>query len=160
MLEKLLKTDCRYVLEFHSDFSDIDTEKLGLLIKVAFGTSLVKGYFAQEPIKVVLLESFHRAAAIILPYQGWDYLDKFVVHPLLQTNGVGSEIFHQVMAVDKVFWRVDQRKPCLQWYFDKVPQYDLHSASAGKWILFWKGQSSAPTVLEYAEHKRETLEEV
>jgi acetylglutamate kinase len=105
--------------------SEIDEEQQGELrelLERCFGRRLVTGYFDQLKLDRLLWTSSHRAAAIITQDDnGIAYMDKFVVTPNAQGEGLGLALWHQLRdQYPQLYWRARADNPINAWYFKQA----------------------------------------
>jgi len=154
-----------YHFDKHPDAkSGVDQEALTELINGSIGKQLVDGYFEKNGFSGVIVEEDYGGCAILQPYDGWHYLDKFAVDPELWSTGIGSEMMDTVLAhvasSDKkgVFWRSDiNNDKANRLYADKVLKAGGGFQAVGKWAVYWIGDASQEiaSLTDYAANKPE-----
>lgn len=93
-------------------------DELQRLIEVCFDKQLDPGYFDQLQLDRVIWSESKRAAAVIARgVHGIPYLDKFVVTPEAQGEGVGAALWNVIRAhYDRLYWRSRESNPINSWY--------------------------------------------
>jgi acetylglutamate kinase len=105
---------------FHQvgNLNQLDRQQLHALIETCFGRELDDSYFEQLRLERVIWSETKRAAAVIA--QGADgipYLDKFVVTPEAQGEGLGAALWHVIRNHHpKLYWRSREANPINSWY--------------------------------------------
>lgn len=145
--------------------SDVDQDVLIDLISGSIGKTLVDGYFEKNGFSGVIVEEDYGGCAIMQPYNGWHYLDKFAVDPELWSTGIGSEMMdtvieHALADTSKkgVFWRSDRsNERANRLYANKILEMGGGFQTVGKWGIYWIGDASQDVVslTEYASNKPE-----
>lgn len=120
-------------------YSDVDRERLRLLLETSFCRSLVSDFF-EHPLTALYHEPTYRAAAIIEPSPVAPVLSKFAVDPVAQGEGMGRDIW-QAFAREypRFIWRAKTNNPICSWY---TWQSD-GLLRAGNWTVFWRGVEAA-----------------
>jgi acetylglutamate kinase len=89
----------------------------------------------QQPV-VLLSESSRAAAVVVKGPDGIAYLDKFIVTPDAQGEGLGAAMWQVLRARYKqMYWRARNANPVASWYF----QQSDSSYRQGEWVVFTIG---------------------
>jgi len=160
-----------YHFDTHPDAKspDVDQGALTEVMEQSIGKTLVPGYFEKNGFSGVIVEEDYGGCAILQPYDGWHYLDKFGVSPELWSTGMGSEMMDEVLAFAMadsgkkgVFWRLDKNNDrnnhrARQFYADKVGEIGGGMQTIGKWIVYWTGDGAQDVrhLIDYAANKPE-----
>jgi acetylglutamate kinase len=131
----------------HTSFEGLDRERLRALITSAFGRPPIEAVF-ERPISRIYLLDGYRGAAILVDTPLGGYLNKFVVDREAQGEGLGRELWDEVIADYRtVFWRARPQNPIVVWY-DKLCDGMLRTAD---WIIYWRGLSPSqiPLAIEH-----------
>lgn len=116
-------------------FEGLDLKRLKTLLELGFGKRLVEGYF-DHPVKEVVLESEYRAVAVIKKLFGLDYLDKLVVAPEAQGNGLARDLWQYIQEESGyLIWRASPANPANSWY----QRNSDGTINTGKWFVYWYG---------------------
>lgn len=103
-----------------STLKQVDKKKLKELIEGGFNKKLIDNYFdLLSNLKKIFLEEDYKGVAIILDVEGSNYLDKLVVHPDYQGNGLGKRLFKVSLEYSQnkgFFWRASSQNPFNEWY--------------------------------------------
>ncbi len=107
------------------------------LVEASFERQLRKDWFERLSKPVVLLSETNRAAAVITEgVDGIAYLDKFLVTPEAQGEGLGAAIWQVVRArFPALYWRSRNTNPITPWYFQQADS----SNRSGQWVAFTLG---------------------
>lgn len=120
-------------------------EKLALVaaqVEIAFERKLGSAW-AQglEGPQVLMAKSKRAAAVVVTGCDGVPYLDKFVVTPDAQGEGLASAMWQVLMArFPRLYWRSRNINPITSWYFQQADT----SFRKGKWVVFTSGIDDAP----------------
>jgi acetylglutamate kinase len=109
--------------------------QLKYLLESTFNQRLKDDYFA-EPFQLLYAESWHAAAVIKRGVQGVPYMDKFVVTPEAQGEGVGAALWHEIRRrFPSLYWRSRNNNPINAWYLQQsdrmLRQHDWLAFSYG-----------------------------
>jgi len=106
-------------------------------VEASFGRTLKDGWAEGLKAPVVLLSDTRRAAAVVVSgADGLPYLEKFVVTPEAQGEGLGAAMWQVLRArYPQLYWRSRNRNPITPWYF---LQADV-SERQGPWVVFCNG---------------------
>jgi len=119
-------------------------EKLALVaaqVEIAFDRKLGNTW-AQglEDPQVLMAKSQRAAAVVVTGCDGVPYLDKFVVTPDAQGEGLASAMWQVLMArFPRLYWRSRNINPITSWYFQQADT----SFRRGKWVVFTSGIEDA-----------------
>lgn len=106
-------------------------------VEQSFGRTLRADWAASLERPLVLLSESKRAAAVVV--QGADgapYLDKFVVTPDAQGEGLGAAVWQVLRArFPAMYWRARTSNPVLNWYFQQAGTTDRRDG----WVVFTIG---------------------
>ena len=111
------------------------------LVEQSFGRTLRNDWFEQLVKPLVLSSESGRAAAIITHgIDGLPYLDKFIVTPEAQGEGLGAAVWQVVRArFPSLYWRSRNTNPITPWYFQQADS----SNRCGQWVVFTLGIDDA-----------------
>lgn len=116
-------------------FDPLDTNRIKALLEISFGKKLVDGYFAQ-PVERILVEKNYLGIAIVKDVRGVPYLDKLVVLPEAQGNGLANAIWEYLTwAYPSLIWRASPTNPINSWYAKKCEGFE----ATEKWTIYWYG---------------------
>ncbi len=106
-------------------------------VENSFGRTLRHDWVGGLENPVVLLSESTRAAAVVV--EGPDsiaYLDKFVVTPDAQGEGLGAAMWQVLNArYEKMYWRARTGNPVTGWYFQQADT----TVREGPWVVFTIG---------------------
>ncbi len=112
-------------------------DELASLLESCFQRKLRSDYFERLQLQALIRASSGRAAAVVV--QGCDtinYLDKFVVTPEAQGEGIGASLWKRIRArFPQLYWRSRWDHPVNTWYGH---QSDF-CIRQGKWRVFGYG---------------------
>lgn len=111
--------------------------RLQHLIERCFGRDLVDDYFEQMPLQHLLYaDSWHAAAVIQRGYADTPYMDKFVVTPEAQGEGVGAALWQQIRSqYPTLYWRSRVDNPINGWYLQQAQRV----LRGDRWLAFSYG---------------------
>jgi len=111
-------------------------------IEQSFGRTLGAGWWDSLVDPVILLSASHRAVAVVVRgVDGTPYLDKFVVTPDAQGEGLGAALWQVLRAhYPGMYWRSRNSNPITGWYFQQADSSDRH----GPWVVFTIGLDGFP----------------
>lgn len=122
-------------IERVTTYSELDVERLTVLLEASFERSIDRAFFERPPL-AVYLESGYRGAAILHPSSIAPFLTKFAVDPEAQGEGIGQDLwqalFHDHRAL---FWRARPDNPINAWYVSLCDGM----VRGPMWHVFWKG---------------------
>lgn len=106
-------------------------------VEQSFGRTLRDDWVVtlNQPL-VLLSESMRAAAVVITGADGTPYLDKFIVTPDAQGEGLGAALWQVLRArFPRMYWRARTSNPVAGWYFQQAGTADRR----GGWIVFTVG---------------------
>jgi acetylglutamate kinase len=106
-------------------------------VESSFGRELRRDWSSGLQCPLVLLSASTRAAAVVVEGQdGIPYLDKFVVTPDAQGEGLGAAMWQVLRArFPRLYWRARTSNPVTGWYFQQADACERH----GPWVVFTVG---------------------
>ncbi len=109
-------------------------ERVAKRVEDSFGRKLRDGWVASLQRPLILLSETTRAAAVVLEGEdGLPYLDKFVVTPDAQGEGLGAAMWQVLRArFPRMYWRARTSNPVAGWYFQQADCTERH----GPWVVF------------------------
>jgi acetylglutamate kinase len=112
-------------------------EDVARRVEASFGRSLKPGWVDSLVDPVVLLSESRRAAAVIVRgEEGFPYLEKFIVTPEAQGEGLGAAMWQVLRArYPELYWRSRNSNPITPWYFLQADSCERH----GPWVVFTNG---------------------
>ncbi|MEN1727661.1 MAG: acetylglutamate kinase [Pseudomonadota bacterium] len=121
-------------------FDSVDPSLLGPLTRLleqSFGRELQPDWWSQRQVKGLLWAESGRAAALIVEgAAGVPYLDKFVVTPEAQGEGLGAALWQALIhRFPSLYWRARADNPIANWYFQQARTSHRH----GAWIIYTLG---------------------
>lgn len=147
-----------YRIQEYTDWTHVAKGKVENLVYASFGKNLVKGYF-DRPVERILLENEYLGSAVLGQSSQGFYLDKFVVHPDVQSRGLGSQLFRRSLDLSKgrLFWRTFAQNPTNSFYFRVCEKCE----KTREWNLYCVGLGEAAwtQAKEYMGHLPKTLAE-
>jgi acetylglutamate kinase len=131
---------------FH-EVSNLDTlnrQQLHALIETCFGRELDDAYFDQLKLNRVIWSETKRAAAVIAQgVDGVPYLDKFVVTPEAQGEGLGAALWHVIRNhYPQLYWRSRETNPINTWYLKQSDGV----LRRPPWLIFHYGLTDFDTI--------------
>jgi bifunctional N-acetylglutamate synthase/kinase len=139
---------------FHcfTDWKDVDTAKLRVLIESAFGRSLSADYFETTRLYRAYVSEHYRAALILTEEEGITHLDKFAVDAEAQGEGLGKAAWQMMREENpQLFWRSRVANRAVNsFYFDEADGCQKNE----EWIVFWYGLQSLEQIQFAIEHCR------
>ena len=121
-------------------FEQPDAEVLGQVAKrveSSFGRTLRDDWALslQDPL-VLLSESARAAAVVVEGRDGIPYLEKFIVTPDAQGEGLGAAMWQVLRArYQQMYWRARTSNPVTGWYFQQADS----SYRQDEWVVFTIG---------------------
>ena len=120
--------------------SSDELKSLQCLLEKSFQRELNDDYFNVMPDYLFYAESWSAAAVIHVGLDGVPYMDKFVVTPEAQGEGVGAALWQKIRAVfPSLYWRSRADNPINPWY---LQQSDRVIRGDG-WLSFCYGIDDA-----------------
>ena len=125
------------VIDFHEQ---VPAERLGdfeALLETSFGQRLQSDWLVRRRVRGLLYAESGRAAALLVEgIDGLPYLDKFVVTPEAQGEGLGAALWQAVRQhCPALYWRARSANPIASWYFQQ--SHTTHRV--GQWIVYTIG---------------------
>jgi acetylglutamate kinase len=137
-------------------FDKLDLSRLRQLMEDGFSKSLVPDYFDQPPHRVFYERDYH-GAIVVKPLQGdIYYLDKFVVGPQWQGEGVGGPLWRELTKhYEKLIWRASPENPINRWYLEQADGFQRTE----EWNIYWIGliPSQVGTLISRVVETRRTV---
>ena len=131
---------------FHqvSNLDTLNRQQLHALIETCFERELDDAYFDQLKLDRVIWSETKRAAAVIAKgVDGVPYLDKFVVTPEAQGEGLGAALWNVIRThYQKLYWRSRDSNPINTWYMRQSDGVTRRSP----WLIFQYGLSDFDTI--------------
>jgi len=131
-------------------WSQIDTQRLRVLIESSFGRTLLPDYFERTRLYRAYVSANYRAALILTLEDGVPYLDKFAVAEDAQGEGLGRAAW-QVMRADnpRLFWRSRHGNPVNNEFYLAEAEGCLKQP---RWTAFWYGLDGWDRIAACVEH--------
>jgi len=109
-------------------------EPLSGLLEQSFGRELSPGWWEARDVRGLLWAESGRAAALIVEgVDGLPYLDKFVVTPEAQGEGLGAALWQALIKrFPHLYWRARAGNPVAGWYFQQAG----NCFRRGEWIIY------------------------
>jgi len=109
-------------------------EPLSRLLEQSFGRELREGWWEERDVHGLLWAESGRAAALIVHgVNGLPYLDKFVVTPEAQGEGLGAALWQALtQKFPRLYWRARAGNPIATWYFQQAG----NTCRRGEWIIY------------------------
>jgi acetylglutamate kinase len=109
-------------------------EPLGRLLEQSFGRELRDGWWAgRDVLGLFWAESGRAAALLVRGVDGLPYLDKFVVTPEAQGEGLGAALWQALtQKFPRLYWRARAGNPIAAWYFQQAG----NTSRRGEWIIY------------------------
>lgn len=125
------------------------TAELGSLIETCFQRKLRNDYFEKLRLQALFQSSSGRAAAVIADgMNGIAYLDKFVVTPDAQGEGIGAALWQRIrQRFSQLFWRSRWDNPVNTWYGHQAD----FCIRRGKWRVFGYGIEDMPQIMSLVD---------
>lgn len=109
-------------------------EQLQILLEDSFGRNLRPDWLERRELMGLLWAESGRAAALVTAgVDGVPYLDKFVVTPEAQGEGLGAALWLALrQRFPRLYWRARAGNPIAAWYFQQA--HATHRQ--GEWIVY------------------------
>jgi acetylglutamate kinase len=131
------------------DWRDVDRNRFRGLVEAGFGRPLVEDYFEGTRPKRIYLSEGYRAAIVLEDVDGLTYMDKFVVDPEAQGEGLGRAIWDVMRRqTPQLFWRSRRTNRVNEFYFNRADG----SWKDPVWTVFWYGMEDWSRVRGAVEH--------
>ncbi|MEE9451199.1 MAG: GNAT family N-acetyltransferase [Gammaproteobacteria bacterium] len=124
-------------------------------LEATFSRKVSDDYFS-SPFTAVLADPDFTAVAIIKALSTYHYLDKFAIHPDLQSQGIGKKLWTMVIQqYPTLIWRSRKDNPFNQFYLRSCSGFH----HIGIWHIFWQGITvdDIPHVIELVSHIPESF---
>lgn len=124
-------------IHVHTDPGPEILRQVAERVEQSFERELREDWLERLERPVILLSESGRAAAVVVEgVDGVPYLDKFVVTPDAQGEGLGAALWQALRAHHPVFyWRSRNTNPVTGWYFQQADTADR----CGPWVVFTIG---------------------
>ncbi len=135
----------------YTRWSQIDSERLKLLIESGFGRRLTADYFRKTRLHRAYISANYRAALIITMEDGIPHLDKFAVAEDAQGEGLGRAAWLRMKAdTPQLFWRSRPENPVNEFYTEECDG----CLKGERWTVFWYGLRDFAEIQRCVEHCR------
>lgn len=140
-------------IDWYESVSPEHREQLQILLEDSFGRSLRPDWLEQrELIGLLWAESGRAAALVTAGVDGVPYLDKFVVTPEAQGEGLGAALWQALrQRFGKLYWRARAGNPVAVWYFQQA--HTTHRQ--GEWIVYTIGIDDFETLARLTADARQ-----
>lgn len=120
-----------------TELTATDQSALTTVIEHCFGRSLLAGYYEQLSLQHLLhAESWSAAAVIVHGVDRVSYMDKFVVTPEAQGEGVGAALWQEINnTCPAMYWRSRVDNPVNSWYLQQADRV----VRGERWLAFCYG---------------------
>ncbi len=124
-------------IDLHEPPDDAVMDQVIERVESSFGRELREDWRDRLHKPAVLMSATGRAAAVVVEGAGSvPYLDKFVVTPEAQGEGLGAAMWQVLRArYPTMYWRSRNTNPITPWYFQQADTSDRK----GKWVVFTIG---------------------
>jgi acetylglutamate kinase len=142
---------------------DLNRGKFRDLVESAFEKKLVDDYFSYcDPAYIVVCHKEHEYVGSIVvegipSSNGLHYLDKIIVSPEFQKQGIGEKLWKHLNGdSEKLIWRAKENNPINNFYLKQCE--GLQKVSP--WNIYWYGLNPSELELgiDYSLSKKLTLE--
>lgn len=117
-----------------------ERECLKTLVEKSFRRELNDEYFNVRPECLLYADSWHAAAVMHQGLNGVPYMDKFVVTPEAQGEGVGAALWQRIRAdYPQLYWRSRIDNPINSWYLQQAERV----IRGDHWLAFCYGIDDA-----------------
>lgn len=125
-------------VETARSWDELDRDKLRRLLEEGFSRSLVDDYFDTPPDRVFYERNYHGVIVVKPLRDDIYYMDKFVVGPRWQGEGMGAPLWRELNKhYDKIIWRASPGNPINRWYIDQAEGFQR----TPDWHIYWIGLS-------------------
>ncbi len=125
------------VIHRFSEVSQIDADRLAVLIESAFHKTLVGGWLERLALLSAYVSDTYRAAAVVAEMDGFSYLDKFAIHETARGEGFARTVWdHMARDFPTLFWR-SRSDNSFNAFYEKEADGLMRT---GQWTVFWKGE--------------------
>jgi acetylglutamate kinase len=124
-------------IDWFESVSPEHREQLQILLENSFGRNLRADWLeSRELIGLLWADSGRAAALITAGVDGVPYLDKFVVTPEAQGEGLGAALWQALChRFPRIYWRARAGNPIAGWYFQQADT----THRQGEWIVYSLG---------------------
>jgi len=124
-------------IDWFETVSPDNREQLQILLEDSFGRNLRPDWLERRELLGLLWAESGRAAALVTAgVDGVPYLDKFVVTPEAQGEGLGAALWLALrQRFPRLYWRARASNPIAGWYFQQA--HTTHRQ--GEWIVYTVG---------------------
>ncbi|NBD94917.1 MAG: acetylglutamate kinase [Gammaproteobacteria bacterium] len=139
-------------IEWFETVSPGHREQLQILLESSFGRNLRSDWLERrELIGLLRAESGRAAALVTAGVDNVPYLDKFVVTPEAQGEGLGAALWQALrQRFGQLYWRARASNPIAGWYFQQA--HTTHRD--GDWIVFTVGVDAFELLARLTEDAR------
>lgn len=144
-------------LQWFSEVSQVDVERLSRLLEQTFGRPLRAGFFDAQCLQIVI-EAGYRGAAIVDTSGAIPYLSKFAVERDAQGEGIGRDLWAALCRrFPQVYWRARRDNPAADWYSGLCDGM----VKSHRWFVFFRGvsESAIPQLVRLAAARPEDFDE-
>lgn len=132
-----------------TEWSQLDLDRLRMLIESSFGRTLVPEYFDNTRLLRAYVSENYRTAVILTDEDGRTYLDKFAVLDEAQGEGLGRAVWNVMREeTPQLFWRSRHGNPVNHFYYAESDGCYKQE----KWKVFWYGISGFAQIQACIEH--------
>lgn len=140
-------------IEWGSELKGERLARIEALLEASFGRTLRTDWLHERDIAGWLVAESDRAAALIVNgREGLPYLDKIVVTPEAQGEGLGAALWSALrVRCPQMYWRSRAANPVNAWYFQQAQM----SCRIDEWVVFAIGLSSTAEFAALIEDARQ-----
>ena len=137
------------IIEFHERVPAERLSEVETLLENSFDQHLRPDWLEGRVVRGLLIAESGRAAALLIAgVDGIPYLDKFVVTPEAQGEGLGAALWQAVRQhCPQLYWRARAGNPIAGWYFQQ--SHTTHRK--GQWIVYTIGITEHEQLSRLAE---------
>ncbi len=137
------------VIKFHERVPAERLSAFETLLEDSFDQRLRPDWLEGRAVRGLLIAESGRAAALLVDgVDGIPYLDKFVVTPEAQGEGLGAALWQAVRQhCPQLYWRARAANPIAGWYFQQ--SHTTHRK--GQWIVYTIGVSDHEQLARLAD---------
>lgn len=124
-------------IRLHEQADEDILQQVVARVEESFGRRLRGDWLQRLGSPAIILSASGRAAAVVVEgVDGIGYLDKFVVTPDAQGEGLGAAMWQVLRAhYPTLYWRSRNSNPITGWYFQQADTSERH----GPWVVFTNG---------------------
>ncbi|QOC22709.1 acetylglutamate kinase [Wenzhouxiangella sp. AB-CW3] len=121
-------------IEHYDRIPEKRLDDLVSLLQSSFGRKLRPDWLQHRRVSALLMAESGRAAALLVEgLDGLPYLDKFVVTPEAQGEGLGAALWQAVRQhCPALYWRARSANPIASWYFQQAHA----TCRRGEWVVY------------------------